>query len=208
MQRQRSVADVSELLTYIVSDQKEDGILTDSGLKTKLISHALFIDAEQVRQNAGNKYSSLGEIVQVPDFGQYLEQFVSTCDYTPVSLIVCPAHSSEGLNILNTGNSSFDSGFETCYSMAVIPVKDIHTKIELKLLEFNPDTYMGPWGFSANAINWSASVFDQEKNVQAFEVIDSGQPADLRIMFFSPGMKIQIKYFEGSRESMREITIN
>ena len=207
VQGYRSVADVSELLTYIASDLEEDGILTDSGLKTKLISHALFIDATQVRQNIGNKYSGLGKTIQVPEFGQYLSQFISTCNYTPVSLIVYPEQSSEGLNILNAGNSAFDSGFETNYSMAVIPVKGIHTKIELKLIEFNPDTYMGPWGFSANTINWSASAFDPENNVQTFEVIDTGQPADLHILFFSPGMKIQIKYSEGSRESTREITI-
>lgn len=208
VQGYRSVADVSELLTYIANDLEEDGILNDSGLKTSLISHALFIDAALVRQNVSNKYSGLGETVQVPEFGQYLDQFISTSSYAPVNLIVYPEQSTNGLNILNAGNSVFDAGFETSYSMAVVPVKGIHTKIELRLLEYSPDNFTIAWGYSSNTTNWSATAFDAENKVQTFEVTDSGQPADLRILFFSPGMKIQIKYFEGSRESTREIIIN
>ncbi len=94
LQGYRSVADVSELLTSIASDLKEDGTLDGAALKTSLISHALFIGPEQVRQNVNNKYSGMGKTVQAPDFGQYLEQFISKTTFTPASLILYPEQSS------------------------------------------------------------------------------------------------------------------
>lgn len=207
IQGYRSVSDVSELLNYIALDLKEDGTLDDMGLQTSLISHALFIDPVQVKENVTNKYSGLGETVQIPEFGQYLEQFINTTNFTPVSLIGYPEQSSKGLNILNENNSVFDSGTQTFYSMAVIPLEGINTKIELKLIEGSVEEYGGAWGYSMNVINWNVSNYDRENIVQTFEVIDSSQPADLKILFFPPGIKIQIKYFEGNRERTREIVV-
>ena len=208
MQGYRSVADVSELLTNIANDIKEDGTLNDPELQTSLISHAIYIDPAQVRLNVSNKYTALGETVQIPEFGQLLEQFINTADYTPVSIIGYPEQSSKGLNILNTNNSVFDAGTSTSYSMAVNPVKGISTKIELKVTGGITEDFKGAWGYRMDTENWSATVFDQENNVQTFTVIDSEKPADLQILFFSPGIEIQITYTEGSIERIRDISVN
>lgn len=208
MQGYRSVADVSELLTNVANDLKEDGILNDTGLQTSLISHAIYIDPAQVRENVSNKYTALGETVQIPEFGQLLEQFINTADYTPTSIIEYPEQSSKGLNILNTNNSVFDAGTNTSYSMAVTPVEGISTKIELKVTGGITEDFKGAWGYRMDTENWSATVFDQENNVQTFTVIDSEKPADLQILFFSPGIEIQISYTEGSIERIRDISVN
>ena len=160
-----------------------------------------------MRQNINNKYTALGETVQIPEFSHYLDQFVNSSEYTPVSIIGYPEQSSKGSNVLNTNNSVFDAGTNTSYSMAVNPVKGISTKIELKVTGGITEDFKGAWGYRMDTENWSATVFDREKNVQTFEVIDSGQPADLQILFFSPGIEIQIKYIEGRRERIREISI-
>ncbi len=207
MQGYRSVADVSELLTNVATDLKEDGTLDDTILQTSLISHAVYIDPVQVRQNMSNKYTALGETVQIPEFSHYLDQFVNSSEYTPVSIIGYPEQSSKGSNILNTNNSVFDAGANTSYSMAVNPVKGISTKIELKVTGGITEDFKGAWGYRMDTENWSATVFDRENNVQTFTVIDSEKPADLQILFFSPGIEIQIKYIEGRRESIREISI-
>ncbi len=208
LQGYRSVADVSELLTSIASDLKEDGTLDGAALKTSLISHALFIGPEQVRQNVNNKYSGMGKTVQAPDFGQYLEQFISKTTFTPASLILYPEQSSTfGSNILNTNNSSFDPGNKTNYSMAAQTIKGIGLKIELKVLEGLPEDRAASWGYRMDKINWEVTDYDKQTNSQIFKVSDTGQPADLKITFPTSGLKIQVKYIEGNRERTRVITV-
>jgi hypothetical protein len=208
VQGYRSVADVSEMLTSIAKDLKEDGTLGNAELQTKLISHALFISPEQVWQNINNKYNELSASVQVQQFGQYLEQFISSTTFLPLSLIIYPEQSSKGLNILNSGNSAFDSGMQTSYSMAAETIRGIGLKIELKVVEGTLEGMAAGWGYQSDKINWDATVYDRETHSQTFEVIDTAQPANLKIIFMSPGLKIQIKYIEGNRERVRIITVN
>lgn len=208
VQGYRSVADVSEMLTSIANDLKEDGTLDNAELQTKLISHALFIRPEQVWQNLNNKYSEMNASVQVQQFGQYLEQFISSTTFSPVSLINYPEQSSKGLNILNSGNTTFPSGRQNYYSMAAETIRGIGLKIELKVLEGTLEGMAGGWGYKSDKINWDATVYDRETHSQTFEIIDTAQPADLQLIFMSPDLKIQIKYMEGNNERVREITVN
>ena len=112
IQGYRNVADVSELLTYIANDMKEDGTLDNAELQTDLISHALFINPIQVTENLNEKYDDLDGTIQIPDLGQYLNQFISATTYAPVNLVDYPKQSSKGLNILNENNDSIFAAME------------------------------------------------------------------------------------------------
>ena len=68
----RSVADLSELLTKVASDLKEDGQINDAALQTAIVSHAIFIDPEQIQNNLVEKYQTAGTSAQVPDFKQQI----------------------------------------------------------------------------------------------------------------------------------------
>jgi hypothetical protein len=206
VQGYRPVADVSELLTYIANDLKEDGTLDDPELKTDLISHALFIDTTRVNENISNRYLTMGGAVQFPDFGQYLQQFTDNTNYTPVNLIDYPQQSSKGLNILNENDSIFESGMSFTYSMAAKTLPGIPLKIELKVIEGSVG-HSG-WGWRADQINWDIPVYNFAQHKQVFEVINEDQLSDLEIIFYSGNIKILIKYMEGSRERTRIITIN
>lgn len=208
VQGYHSVADVSEMLTSIANDLKEDGTLSNAELQTKLISHALFIQPEQVWQNLNNKYSEMNTSAQVQQFGQYLEQFISSTTYSPVSLINYPEQSSKGLNILNSGNSTFPSGRQNYYSMAAQTIRGIGLKIELMVVEGTLEGMAAGWGYKSDKINWDATIYNRENHSQTFEVIDTAQPADLQLIFMSPDLKIQIKYMEGNNERVRVITVN
>lgn len=211
VQGYRSVADVSELLTYIANDLKEDGTLDNTELQTDLISHALFIHTTYVRNNLTEKYNDLEGTIQIPDFGQYLEQFVSTTTYTPVNLIDYPEQSSKGLNILNEKNDSvFESELAFTYSMAAKTIPGIPLKIELKVIEGDVGDYKyaAGWGYRGDKINWDVTQYDYEEDQQVFEIIDVNLMADIEIIFRSANIKVQVKYMEGTRERTRIITIN
>ena len=205
VQGYRNVADVSELLNYIANDLKEDGTLDNAELQTDLISHALFIDPDQIRQNVSNKYADMETSVEIPEFGDCVEQFISTTSYKPVHLIKYPGRSSYGLNILNENKSEFKTGNHTSYSMAAETVKDVHLKIELSLLEGDKPKY-GAWRYRSDQKNWDVTFYDYENHKQVFDVANTGQPSDIKISFTTPG-KIQIKYIEETRERTRVITI-
>lgn len=158
VQGYRTVADVSEMLTSIANDLKEDGTLDNAELQTKLISHALFISPELVWQNLNNKYKELNASVQIQQFGQYLEQFISSTTFSPVSLISYPEQSSKGLNILNGANSTFPSGRQNNYSMAAQTIRGIGLKIELTVVEGTLEGMAGGWGYKSDKINWDATV--------------------------------------------------
>ncbi len=206
VQGYRNVADVSELLTYIANDLKVDGTLDDNELQTDLISHARIIDTARVIQNVSDKYNGFGMSVQVPDFGKYLQQFIHTSPYVPVNLIDYPEQTPKGLNILNENNSIFNSGMETNYSMSAKTFPGIPLKIELSVIEGELNGTAG-WAFQADKINWDVPVYNFSSHKQTFELINEEQPSDLKIIFFSGNVKIQIKYIEGTRERTRIITI-
>jgi hypothetical protein len=202
----RSVADLSELLTKVASDLKEDGLINDATLQTAIVSHAIFIDPVQIRNNLVAKYQTAGTTAQVPDFKQHVDRFVSNTAFVPASIFKYPENSISGKNILNDKLSSFITGFETQYSLAAETVKGVGLKIELQIIE-TPEKSYGAWGFSGlNVQNWRATIYDSETDKQEFEVINPGQPSDVRFYFFEPGQKIRITYFEGNRTWSRVIT--
>ena len=202
----RSVADVSEMLTNVANDLKEDGTLDNPELQTDIISHALFIDAAQVKENLNSKYSGMDEPASIPELGQFIQQFIEATSYTPVPLVNYPEQSSMGLNILNSNNSTFSSGMETNYSMAAESIPGIELKVVLELMEGNTHGF-GGWGYRMGQINWTVSNYDYTADKQVFQMIDTNLPSDLQILFMSADSKIRITYYEGTLERSRIIKV-
>ena len=203
IQGYRPVSDVSSLLTRMANDLKEDGSIDNPELKSALISHAIYIDPGKTVQNLKNRLTDEGTSVEIPEFGQYLAQFISNTAFIPEALIAYPQESSLGLNILNQDNSEFKTGNQTTYSMAAETLAGIGLKIELKVLEAEENLV---WGIRTDHMNWKISAFDTDSRTQTFEVLESGKPADLKISFLRP-MQIQIKYIEGNKEQIRNIQV-
>lgn len=202
----RSVGDLSELLTNIANDLKEDGQINTPALQTAIVSHALYLDPAQIRSNLAEKYQTTGSSAQVPEFGHHVEQFINHTAFVPTSIIKYRENTPFGINILNANHSTFNVGMETQYSMAAETVKGIGLKVEFQLIESQEPTY-GGWGFSGNNIqNWKWTIYDNEAKKQVFEVITPGQPAELRMFFFEPGLKIRITVTEGKRTWSKVIT--
>lgn len=205
----RSVGDVSELLTNISYDIREDGMLDNLELQTALISQAFYVEQNRVEQNLKNKYSDENVSTDFQGFKTYFEHFLNNSNYIREKVIHYPeASANYGSNILHEANTVFkfyDYPDELKYSMCAQTVEGIELKIELSVL--SGDVSSGAWGYRSNTQNWLVSSYDFVNHKQIFEIEDPNLPADLCILFFKKGCTIQIKYIEGAVVRTKEITI-
>ena len=75
IQGDRSDSEVSELISNIANDIKEDGVLTNADLGAKLLSHARYLKPDEIRINLEDKYKKLNEDITIPAFEPILEKF-------------------------------------------------------------------------------------------------------------------------------------
>ncbi len=116
LQGQRTEGELTELLSNISTDMKEDGVVDDSSLTTQLINHAFYLDTTDIRNNLEERYSELGLSVQIPAFEKYLTQFIDSSGYTFTNNISYPTDGKWGTNILNSSDTVFVAG--NYFSMA------------------------------------------------------------------------------------------
>ncbi len=72
LQGSNTVSQLSLLISTIIEDIKEDGILNDSVSKLEIYNNAKNLDLPLVRSNIESRYQSLGLTVTVPDFEKYV----------------------------------------------------------------------------------------------------------------------------------------
>ena len=76
LQGYHSVAELSELISKIIIDIKEDGTLDESKIITNLKQNAIILNLFYIRGNLENRYHNLGLNVAVPDFEYYAKRLV------------------------------------------------------------------------------------------------------------------------------------
>ena len=84
----RSEGDLTELLSNISNDIREDGILNEGDLGSQLVSHALYLDTASIRENLVMKYQPLGINPDFGGFGAYVMNFLGQTDFDPVESII------------------------------------------------------------------------------------------------------------------------
>ncbi|MDA7731025.1 BspA family leucine-rich repeat surface protein [Flavobacteriaceae bacterium] len=92
IQGDRSDSEVSELISNIANDIKEDGVLTNADLGAKLLSHAIYLKPDEIRINLEDKYKKLNEDITIPAFEPILEKFTLNSsfekNYNPKKLTI------------------------------------------------------------------------------------------------------------------------
>jgi len=92
IQGDRSDSEVSELISNIANDIKEDGVLTNADLGAKLLSHARYLKPDEIRINLEDKYKKLNEDITIPAFEPILEKFTLNSsfekNYNPKKLTI------------------------------------------------------------------------------------------------------------------------
>jgi hypothetical protein len=90
---------LTEFLTNISNDIKNDGILNDTVLQKDLINSANLLDSVGIRNNLNTKYFGLPNF-QIPHFEKYLKQFIDSSKYKSTVKLIIPDSTEYGKNLL------------------------------------------------------------------------------------------------------------
>ncbi len=168
------VADLSELLANLSNDIYEDGELNDSTLGTILINNAKTIKLSDIRENLKDRYETQGLDVTIPDFENYVNQFVNNTPFEFTAFIEYPPTGNYGLNILDKDKTDYSAG---TYSMkANLPEG---TSLKVKISGQN-------WFFPAFQENtgWEHTDWNDIDNSRIFTSTRTGE-LDFEILFES-----------------------
>lgn len=193
LQGQLSTAGMSELMADIISDIKTDGILDEPSLGSQLIDNARLVNTAAIRQNLESKYAEpgMGNVI-IPDFENYVQQFVDKTAFVPKTYITYPDTGSHGLNILAEDVKVIKAynGHDTInnfYSMKAELPEGTSLKVVLK---------KGLWYYRVIPApeNWIVSNYDGANRSQVFTVTQSNIANDLRIAVEAG--EITVEYYE------------
>jgi len=201
LQGYRSESELTELLSDISSDIREDGILNNSTLGSKIINHSVFLDTLEIRTNLENRYNEIDLDAVIPDFEKYISNFLQNTSYQiSESIFDYPEQGIHGQNILDVNRTVFNS---SVYSLAVNTRKGTKLKIKISALG------EGIWMYqSSSSINWGVTTFDQTNRCQFFTVIESGKSCDLNMIFNSGEYLIEYFEMENSEPTIsKQITV-
>jgi hypothetical protein len=194
LQGQLSAAEMSQLMANISTDITTDGKLDSLSLGSRLLDNARFTNLATVRANLVVKYAELGLSQSViPQFEKYVKQFMDSTTFKPKLLITYPDAGNYGANVLNTKDSVFllSQTYQSTmhhYSMKA----DLPIGTTLKII-----MKKGVWVYGAlpAPINWTVSTYNTPTQTQVFNVVESGKPNDIDLMFISAGI-VTIEFYE------------
>ena len=156
-------ADVSELISNISTDIREDGVLNSSITGSQLLSHAIFLIPNQIKSNIEQKYDQLGKSINVPEFEQLINFFIDNSLYEKNHLpIKYPEIYNSRQNILFNDKINYthsdlsDSemgGYMVSVSADLIENSTLKIKISSKTYPSYPIGTMPPVG--PNNFNWN-----------------------------------------------------
>lgn len=199
LQGYRSESEFSDLMANLVTDLRTDGTLNSTLLASELMAHAQILDTNIIRQNIIDRYASMGISVNVPNFGQHIQNYVDNSPHVANTTVVeYPEDGPNGKNILNTVDSVYNQ-YEYYGLMTQRPNDCVSLKLVIER-EFGGCQY-GCWFYSVSSVqNWNISSYDQSNNEQTF--ISTRLSTDLD-MGFEPGRYKASIYLNGSNTPSR-----
>ena len=116
LQGKLSAGALSDLVADISSDIRTDGKLDNPKLGAKLKGNAMALDVDEVKANVAARYNELGIEANVPDFGEYVNNFIAKTSFELQSSLTYPAKGEFGKNLWAIDDTACMYGE---YSMAV-----------------------------------------------------------------------------------------
>lgn len=77
LQAENSVGELSELISKIIQDIKEDGILDNETIKKSLKENAKKLNFTSISNNLKNRYAAINQLVDIPNFEKYAKRLTS-----------------------------------------------------------------------------------------------------------------------------------
>ncbi|MDO8444583.1 MAG: hypothetical protein Q7T53_00510 [Deltaproteobacteria bacterium] len=200
LQGSNSVAELTQLLSNISADIEEDGTLDTATLQSELINSAKPLYLTDIRTNLVNRYSELGVDATIPDFEQFVNNFIQNTSYTFTLTATYPATGSYGENILGLQDGAVidTNNFSNEYSLAAeLPAK---SSLRIKIRLTSSTNYAdGVWWFDPSYMTgWSYTIYDFDNNEQWFTVTATeDMTADMKLMFSGTG-SAEIEFYENN----------
>ena len=180
LQGYRSESEFSDLMANFVTDLRTDGVLNSPILASELISHAKLLDTAAIRQNIVDRYAAMGITVNVPNFGQHIQNYIDNTTHQAQSTVIdYPETGLNGLNLLNTTDSVYA---EWDFHSLVANRPNDCLSLKLVIEKISGNCQYGCWFYSVSSLqNWNISSLDQTTQTQTF--ISTGLETDLSLGF-------------------------
>ena len=180
LQGYRSESEFSDLMANFVTDLRTDGVLNSPILASELISHAKLLDTAAIRQNIVDRYAAMGITVNVPNFGEHIQNYIDNTTHQAQSTVIdYPKTGLNGLNLLNTTDSIYT---EWDFHSLVANRPNDCLSLKLVIEKISGNCQYGCWFYSVSSVqNWNISSLDQTTQTQTF--ISTGLETDLSLGF-------------------------
>jgi hypothetical protein len=165
MQGYLTVSELSELISNIGTDIREDGVLNDPELGSILINNARAVNQNDIRANLESRYNTQETNILIPEFEKYIIQFVESTSFEFTGFIKYPATGNYGNNILDRYQTEYPSG--DCSMAAVLPEG---TSLKVKIQGTN-------WFYSISQdwSCWEKSDWNDTENSRYFTSKKTGE---------------------------------
>lgn len=206
IQGYRTDAEVNEIISNIATDLKEDGNLNSEITGSKLLSHAIFLNEEKIRNGLITKYSEMGDQIEIPSFENYLSKFIADSSFEPNHLpIEYPEFNDNQsrINVLHLDTeevviSSSYTGFTLKANF------EVDGGLKIRISSTDPDPYVGWYyaiGTNKNITAYEPTVWEQGNKEQYFEtpVQSKGLSTDISLTFEKGNYRID--YYELGSDS-------
>ncbi len=195
LQGYRTTSELSELLANISTDIRTDGVLDSSSLGTQLINDAKLVNLSNIRTNLVNRYNQIGLAASIPDFEEYINNFITDSNYIFTKYPQYPEYGIYGQNILfGTEDITVPATISATapdlgpnYDLAADLPLGTSLKIILKL------NSGGVWGFDDYS-NWYYTYWNGVD--QTFTAIESGKSCNARLYLLQGSFTIE--YYENN----------
>jgi len=121
LQGDRPTSEFSELMSQIILDIREDGVLDKESLGSNLINGVNYADLQKIRVNTEERYDGFGIEYEIPDFEKYVSQFISNTSFLPTNQFIYPEQGTYGTNVLQHSLTEVEHHHlnDRIYSLAV-----------------------------------------------------------------------------------------
>ena len=135
LQADLEIAEFSEFLANISTDIRQDGTLDSQTLRAQLLHQAHAIDAEQIKANLTERYNDMGFAIEVPDFKEYVDGFITNTSFEANAEFEYPAvldagHDGQQANILFNSDDTLYTN--TTYSLMAVLPEYARLRVEMK----------------------------------------------------------------------------
>jgi hypothetical protein len=215
IQGYRTDSEVSELISNIATDIREDGILDSKITGSKILSHSMFLKTDEIKKNIIDKYEQLGKEVNIPSIKSIVDNFNSISSFeTNHFPMDYPETGSFGINILSLKKDNYtsedinkaltyDRNAGTSFGASMRAEMKDYGEIKVKITAIGSPY----WGYDTRTTNGTATGFDFDTYSQTFYPVKSKNNEVMDIsMSFCPG-KYKLEYFEMGSETVTRTRI-